>query len=123
MESDFGQPKTHKNDESPYSITPLVTPLNQRSKHTRSYKLTHNPTKVNISGKISSQLCRADLRSISSSQGLEDTPRDTAKNLSSLKHWQVLGEERDEDESDNRNEGYDHCLSVAVPLANDTIDE
>lgn len=105
------------------SVTPLIGPQYKRSENPRTNQLPHNPAEIDIGGEVSSKLCGAHFGSIRSRQGLENTPRNAAENLSDLKVNETLGEERDEDESRNSDQRHHHSLPVSEPFAYNTVDE
>ena len=76
-----------------------------------------------ISCKITSELHRADFRSVHRCESLEDTPRDTQQDLASQQGLYVLGEERYEDESRQRYQRSEHRDSVAIFFGDDTVEE
>jgi hypothetical protein len=74
--------------------------------------LTHNPAQVDICGEISTEGDWSYLRGVGSSHGLEDTPRNALEYLASEKHWEVLREERDENEATHRKQCHEDRLAV-----------
>jgi hypothetical protein len=76
-----------------------------------------------LTGEISTERNRANLRRIGNGQGLEDTPGDTAENLGDLQGFDVLRREEDSREDDDERETDHDGEAIAKAFGNNAVDE
>ena len=105
------------------SVRPLIWALCNTLQDTRGEKLADDPAEVDICRKDWAKRNRADFRSVCAGQGLENTPRNTAKHETDEKHRSVLGEEDDEDEEVDGEQSSNHGLLVAETVGNVTVEK
>jgi hypothetical protein len=106
-----------------YSVCPLVFTRENSTENTRRNELAHDPAEVHVRAEVSTQRYRTHFGGVGGGESLEDTPGDTAQDLTNEKCLHVVGEERDEDEGNHQRERDDHGLAVAILFRNNTVDE
>ena len=65
---------------------------------------------------------RHDFCGVGHSHGLESTPGETKEEVTNEEHWQICGEELDEEETGQADEGGEHGGSVTVSFGSPTGD-
>lgn len=96
------------------------TLLNHGSENTGSDELADDPAEVDVCGEVSAESDRHDFGSVGGGNGLEDTPWQTAENLTGEEHGKVDSEEEDEEETNDGNHGTSDGLLVTETVLEDT---
>lgn len=123
VDSDDERNRPHPLQSKGNLVSQLVSASDHSAENTRGDELAENPAKVDVGGEIGAEMGRADFGGVGSSEGLEDTPGNTDKDLSNEKLNQSLGEEDDEDETDAADQSTDESLAITEAISNDTVDE
>jgi len=105
------------------AVTPLSGVLHQTSEDTGGQETANDPAHVDPRSHVSSEMHRAEIRSIRDRKCLEDTPWKTLDNTSDKEHLQSCREERDEDGSSHEQHAGNHGLLVSNPFSDVSVDD
>ena len=83
-------------------------------------ELSHNPAEVDVGGEVGPEGDWHDFRSVGGGDGLENSPRKTAKDLADQEHREVLGKEQKEQKTGDRDESAGNCFLVAEMILENT---
>jgi len=105
------------------AVAPLSGVLHESSQNAGGQKTADDPAHVDPRGHVSSEVHRAEIRSIRDRKCLENTPWKTLDDTSDKEHLQSCGEERDEDGSCHEQHAGNHGLLVSDPFSDVAVDD
>lgn len=125
-----GEPNTNEKGQGPHplqtvrdTVGPFVGAVEHVVDDCNAEKLTNAPASVDVSGEVPTETDRADFGGVTDGDGLEDTPGDTAHDLSCQKGLDVLGSEEEGNEAGQPDKRGQKGPTVAKALGNPTVDE
>lgn len=110
-----------KSDASTHAPSPLVCTVQETAEETNTNELANTPACVNPGGEDTAKRQRGHLRSISRSERLEDTPRESGNDLATHDHFEAVGKEEEEDGAAEPDESPEQGALVTVALGKDTV--
>lgn len=105
------------------SVRPLSGVVDQSSQNSRRNQLSNDEAHVGPAGKVGSQRHGQNLRRVGRGSRGEDSPGETAKQLTHEKHGGVRGEEDDEDEAAEEEEGARDDTQMAKLVDEVTVEK
>jgi hypothetical protein len=105
------------------SVGPLIVTIQHGVDNSNTNLLTDSPAEVDVGGEVTTEGNGADLGCIGDGDGLEDTPRNTAKDLADKQRLDVLGSKENGDAAGKPDEETNDGVAVTETLRNPTVDE
>lgn len=84
---------------------------------------TDTPAEIDVGGKVTTELNRADFGGVGSGKCLEDSPWDTAKDFADDEHGKGVGKDHDEDETSESDDGGHHDDLGTPAVSSVTVEE
>src|SRR6186713_2461941 len=105
------------------TVGPFIADINEALENAGREQLSNHPAEIDVGGEVWPKRDRCHLGGVGGGERLENTPRETRKNVSCEEHVNVDGEESDEDGAGDEQKSPNHGQAVTNSFRNDTVQE